>query len=389
MRRVALVTLALLACGAGGWYFFRTYTEGAAAQTGPAAPRAVPVVTAPATLKPLPRRITAVGRVQVVASVAVKTRIDGEIAKVAITDGQEVKAGDLLFQLDPRQAQAALAQAQANLARDRANLTNAERQVARLKPLGERDYVTKVTLDTASTSALTAEAQMRATEAQIESLKIQLSYLTIRSSIDGRAGTITLKAGNSIKANDTAPLVTINQMKPIYVSFAVPQADITELRHAMESGPVTVTASAPNTPDIRDVETGTIAFLENAIDPLTNTISVKASFPNSATRLWPGQYVNVVVTLGTQANALAVPNEAIQSGQTGPFVYLVRPDMTIETRPVAVDRMIGKETVVGRGLAAGDKVVIDGQLRVTEGTKVQLRTATPPPASAQAAGEQS
>jgi membrane fusion protein, multidrug efflux system len=273
--------------------------------------------------------------------------------------------------------QAALHQAQAALARDKAQLENAKRDADRLAPLMQRDFVSRQQFDQARTTAAALEATVQADQAQVEAAQVQISYTVIRTPIPGRLGTINFKAGNSIKANDTMPLATLNQIRPIYVSFSLPQANFAAIQQAMKKHPLKVEATVPG--DSAGPLDGQLAYIENAIDATTNTLSLKATFGNADNRLWPGQFVNVTVTLGVQADAVVVPTEAVQAGQNTSFAYVLKPDSTVEARPITVDRTIGGEAVIAKGIAAGEKVVVNGQLRLDDGTKVQVKPADETP----------
>ncbi len=329
----------------------------------------VPVRVAVAAIKPTPVQLDTIGTVQTIASVAIKSRVDAVIDQVLVKDGQSVKAGDPLFQLDSRAAEAQLHQVEATLARDQAQLANAQRDVERYKPLLSKDFVSHQQFDTSSTAAKALEATVKADEAQLENAKVQLSYYTIMAPIDGRVGMIAIKRGNSIKANDV-PLATLNQMQPIYVSFALPQSNFPDVRAAMAEGPVTVRVLAQGDKGV-PVE-GKVAFFDNSIDSTSGTINVRASFANEEQRLWPGQFVNVSVLVRMDPNALIVPQAAVQVGQNGSYVFVIKDDNTAETRPVTVDRAVAGQVVISKGLAAGEKVVIDGQLRLNDGAHVQI-----------------
>jgi multidrug efflux system membrane fusion protein len=373
MKRVT-IAVAFLAVAAAGGIAYQTFVLKAAEPLRAATPvaPAVPVVIAPATRKPMPVRIEAIGTVQPIATVAVKSRVDGEIAEVKISDGQAVKAGDVLFVLDTRAAEAQLRQAEATLAKDRAQLENAKRDVGRYKPLTEKEFVSRQQLDTAQTNAAALEATVLADQAIIDTFKVQLTYYTIRSPLDGRVGTIALKTGNAVKAQDTISLVTINQIKPIYVSYAVPQRELPGIRAAAGAGTVPVQATVPGDPGAP--ATGKIFFFDNQIDPTTGTISLKAIFDNADERLWPGEFVNVSSTLRVEAEAVTVPSSAVQVGQNGSYVFVVKADNTVEMRPVTVNRTVGNESVISKGLNADERVVTDGQLRLTNGSRVEIRT---------------
>lgn len=362
------IAMALILAGASYFYFAPPPSSLQNSQNQPPRPRIVSV--APVMVKDVPVEIHTVGHVQTIAFVAVRPRIDGIIAEVAVQDGQRVKAGDILFRLDDRQQQAALRGAEANLQRDQAQLANARREVSRLQPLLQKSYATKQQMDSLTSNVAMLEGVVAADEAEIEKNKLTLSYTTIQAPIDGRLGTIEYKIGNLVHANDQIPMVTINQMQPIYVGFSVAQADFTALQLALDREPPKVRVSLPGT-DMQ--EEGVLSYVENAVDQATNTLSAKATFPNLKELLWPGQFVNVVVTLHTEQNALIIPPAALQSNQQGNYVWVVKPDAIVELRPVKIDRTIGNDVVVAVGLKAGEQVVIDGQLNLQEGIKVEIR----------------
>jgi multidrug efflux system membrane fusion protein len=381
MKRLMLAAL-LVALLAGG-YFFRGYFFDTAAETRTARPAPAQLVVADvATQTPTPILVTAIGTVQSIATVMIRSRMDGEIAKVHFEEGQEVKEGDILFSLDDRGVRAQLQQAEANLERDRAQLERFRSEVTRQTELKNRGVASAQKLEDVTTSVAVTEATVRASEATAENARVNLNYTTIRAPITGRTGSIALKRGNVVKAIDTAaaavPLVTITQLRPIYVALTVPERYLADLRAAMAAGPVPVVATVPNQP--KSPITGALTFIENQVDAATGTISIKARFANNDDRLWPGQFVNVTVTLGVQADTVVVPSAAIQVGPNGPYVFVIRPDSTVELRLVKPDRIVGDKTVVAEGMAAGERVVVDGQLRLGNGTRVAVQApATPKP----------
>lgn len=395
-----LVLAAVLAAILAGTYYFRgillgsqteTYFRGIlfGNQTATRAARPAPaqlVVADTAALAPTPILVTAIGTVQSIATVMVKSRMDGEIADVHFDEGQEVKEGDVLFSLDDRAVRAQLQQAQANLERDRAQLERNQLEVKRQTELAGRGVASTQKLEDTKTAMVVSEAAMHASEAALESARVNLNYTTIRAPISGRTGSIALKRGNVVKAVDTAPtvipLVTITQLRPIYVTFTVAERYLADLRAARAAGAVPVTVKIPD--QNADPIPGALTFIDNQVDTATGTISLKASFANDDERLWPGQFVNVTVTLGIQANAVVVPSAAIQVGPNGPYVFVIRQDSTVELRLVKPDRAVGDKTVIAQGLAAGDRVVVDGQLRLGNGTRVTVQGAQSPPSKAQA-----
>ena len=367
MKRLLLLALFIAAVG-GGVYYVQTRQPAVPSAQQTEAP--VPVLAATVQQKPMPVQIETVGRVEAIATVAVRSRIDGVIRRVAVEDGQQVEAGDLLFELDDQEAQAELQTAAANLARDRAQLEIAKRDEERMQPLAAKDFASRQQLDQLRTNVTATEATAAADQAQLEAARIRLSYTRILAPIDGRIGTIASKVGSSIRPNDTTALMTINQLQPIYVSFAVPQRHLGDLQDAMAVGELPVTATIPG----REAEpqSGKVSFIENLVDPSTNTLSVKASFPNQQNRLWPGQYVTVVVTLWVDPAAIVVPGEAVQMGQEGSYVFVIRSDDTVEMRPVEVARTAGQEAVIADGLSVGERIVTEGQLRLEPGSKIEI-----------------
>lgn len=339
----------------------------------------VPVRAAVAAVRPMPVEFNTIGNVQTIASMAVKSRVDAVIDKVLVKDGQYVKTGEVLFDLDSRAAQATLHQAEAALQRDAAQLANAERNLARDKPLLNKQYVSHQQFDTDSATAAALQASLKADQAQVELAKVQLSYYTLVAPFDGRVGFIALKRGNSIKANDLA-LATVNQIQPIYVSFALPQSDLPELRAAMTQGPVKVRVRAQG--DEGAPIEGKVAFFDNTIDAASGTINVRATFANADQRLWPGQFVNVSVVVRVDADALVIPPPAVQVGQNGTFVFVVGTDDVAEIRPVTVARTVDGMAVIAKGLKPGEKVVTDGQLRLGQGTRVEIVDGTRGPGGA-------
>lgn len=334
----------------------------------------VPVRITTAAIKPTPVEFNTIGTVQTIASVSVKSRVDAVIDQVLVKDGQFVKAGDVLFQLDSRAAQAAVHQAEATLARDQVQLGNAQRNANRSKSLIAKNFVSQQQFDTDSATAAALEATVKADQAQLENAKVVLSYYTIVAPIDGRVGLISIKQGNSIKANDV-PLASVNEIQPIYVSIALPQNNLPELRAAMAKGPVAVQVRPAG--DKGEPITGKIAFFENTIDSTSGTINVRSTFDNNDQRLWPGQFVNVSVLVRTDPNALVLAPAAIQAGQNGTYVFVIKDDNTAEARPVTVDRTVGGLAVISKGLSPGEKVVTDGQLRLSTGTRVQIVSDAP------------
>ncbi len=330
-----------------------------------------PVVVGLATKKTVPVELRAIGNVQAFSTVMVKSKVGGELVRVHFIEGQDVKRGDLLLTIDPRPYEAALKEAEANLQRDLARARNATEDARRYESLIQRKVVSTQQYDKIRSDADALEATVVADRAAVENANIQLNYCSIRSPIDGRTGSLAVKQGNIIKADDIT-LVVINQIIPIDVSFAVPEQFLPEIQKRMAAKKLQVEASSPQS-DERS-EKGTITFVDNAVDTSTGTIRLKGTFANPERKLWPGQFVNVVLTLTEEPNVIVVPSQAIQTGQEGQYVFVVKPDLTVESRQVVAGRAFNGETVVQKGLQADERVVTDGQLRLSPGARVEIKT---------------
>ncbi len=329
---------------------------------------AVPVSVAPVEVKRLPVTVDAVGTVQAVASIQIKSRIDSEIVEIAVKEGALVKEGDLLVRLDSRTIRAQLAQAAATVMKDKAQIEQLRRDLARAEDLLSKRITSEVQRDTAATSVKVQEAQLAADEAQHDNLKAALSYTELRAPVSGRIGSIPLKVGTAVRLADGQPITTVNQIDPIYVSFAVPQSVFLDLRTALAAGTVRVDAK-----NGREVVSGTIAFVENTVDLATGTVLAKAVFPNAKELLWPGGFVTVQAVLGIEAAAVTVPSNAVQLGQRGAYVFAVRDGRKAELVQVTVARIVGADSVISQGLKVGEQVVTDGQLRLVDGAAVQVQ----------------
>ncbi len=342
--------------------------EGAAAESRQAGPRAVAVEVATAVRKKTPVVLEALGNVTMMASVAIKARIDNEIVGIHFTDGAYVKKGDLLVTLDPRMLQAQIGQAEANVARDQAQLEMAERDLRRSSELAARGAGPQLTVDNMKTQGDTLRAAIRADNAVLENLKVQLSFCFIRAPISGRISQAAVKVGNFARSADTVPIATINQIAPVYITMSVPQRSLPDLRVAMAESDTSVEAIIPG--ETRRAH-GTIAMIENAVDPTTGMATVRASMPNEDELLWPGTLVTAQVTLRTES-AVVVPAPAVQVSQQGNFVFVVKNNVATVT-PVKVARLLGTETVIESGLEDGDVVVTEGHLLLTNGARVTVR----------------
>jgi len=358
----------------------------------------VPVTTTHAVEKAVPVTIPAVGTAEAISTVQIRAQVTGQLSQVHFAEGQEIKKGDLLFTLDARPFEAALQQAQAVLARDTATANNAAAQNARYEDLYKRGLIPRDQYETQQASSQSAQATLQADQAAVETAKLNLSYTKISAPISGRTGSLSAHEGDLVRANDTTPLVSINQLSPIYVTFAVPGRYLGDIRRYQALKPLQAVArgqaSIPpgaQPPPPTTVEqangaaggadeaatsapvptaVGTVTFIDNSVDPSTGTIKLKATFPNPDHKLWPGLFVQVTLNLSTDPNAIVVPAIAVQASQQGQFVYVVKPDSTVEMRNVTVARQQGEQMVIANGLSAGEEVVTDGQLRLTPGARI-------------------
>jgi len=333
---------------------------------------AVPVTAATAEQKAVPLEVEAIGTVIAASTVAVHAQITGELTSVNFKEGDEVQQGQVLFTLDKRPFEAALAQADAQLQKDVAQSANARAQAARYQDLAQRGIATREQVDQMTTQAASLEATVAADRANVQAAKVQLDYATIEAPISGRTGLLLVHRGNLVRANDTAPIVNINRITPVYVTFAVPEAMLPQFKKFMAARTIRVEARAPN--DTSAPSVGKIDFIDIAVDATTGTIKVKGTFPNEDRRLTPGQFVNVTVTLTTDPNATVIPTAAVQSGQNGTFVYVIKPDKTVELRPVTVARTHGDDSIIATGVRSGESIVTDGQLRLVPGSRVSIKS---------------
>lgn len=365
----ALLSVAIAGC------FFLAGCSGESEAVSPGGPpgggMAVPVMVATAAQKTVPVEVRAIGNVEAYSTVTVKSQVEGEIEQVHFKEGQDVSKGDLLFSIDPRPFQAQLDQAEANLARDQAQAKNAVSQAGRYESLYKAGIVSKDQYDQFQTSAEALQAAVRADQAAVETAKLNLNYCSIRSPIDGRTGDVLVHAGNVVKSNDTSLLV-INQVRPVYVSFSVPEQYLPEIKKHMTGRRLRVLAlfSEQNSKPAE----GLLSFVNNTVDSTTGTILLKGTFSNADRRLWPGQFVNVALRLTAHENATVIPNQAVQTGEKGEYVYVVKSDKTAEYRPVQTGTSFEGETVVEKGIHPGETVVTDGQLGLYPGAKTQEKS---------------
>jgi multidrug efflux system membrane fusion protein len=331
----------------------------------------VPVNVGEVLTKDVPLDLRAIGNVQSIQSVGVKAQVPGELIEVHIEEGQEVKKGDLLFTIQPRLYQVQLNQAEANLARDRAAAENARRNAERNAQLGIKGAISKEQLDEMRSAAAIAEATVKADEALVEIARVRLGYTTIEAPINGRTGALQVRAGNLIKESADTPMVTINQIAPIYVTFAMPEQHLADIRKAQADRKLGVTALDPksNQPLAR----GELSFVDNTVDQTTGTITLKATFANEDRALWPGAFVDVLLHLRIDAGAVVAPASAVTVGQQGSQVFVVKQDGSVDLRNVIVGRTIEQETIIEKGLAPGEKVVTNGQSRLVPGSRVEIK----------------
>ena len=393
-------------------------------------PPAVPVTVAPVIQKTVPVQLRTIGNVQAYSTVSVKSLVAGELIRVYFIEGQDVKKGDLLFTIDPRPFEATVRQAEANLAKDLALVKEAEANLAKAisqvkeveatlaKDMAQQKYAQmesqryeelfkrgvvakeqydKVRLDTETIQATieadraavdNAEEAVGAAKAAVETAKesvltdravlenatIQLGYCSIRSPLSGRTGNLIVQQGNIVKANDTPFLVVINQINPINVTFSAPEKYLPEIRKYMATGRIKVEAVVPD--HEAEGEKGELSFIDNTVDPTTGTIQVKGIFANKEKHLWPGQFVEVILTLTVQPNAIVIPSQAVKAGQKGPYVFVVKGDHTVELRPILPGQKFHEETVIEGGLSPGETVVADGQLQLVPGSRVEIKNPT-------------
>ncbi|MGK9233649.1 efflux RND transporter periplasmic adaptor subunit [Inquilinus limosus] len=406
MKRSVLGIVAVLgiAVAAVAWQRFgnadaiersgKTAETGGAGQPGSKnAGRAIPVATAPVQQKSVATTLSAIGTVEPISTVQVSSRIDSQVMQVHVADGQTVQAGDLLFTLDDKPPTAQVALAQANLAKDQAMRDQAAADVERDRPLVKTGAVSQQAYEQAVATAKAAEATVAADQASLDQAQLTLSYTQIRAPITGRLGVVAVTAGNLVKANGSSGsssssdsgtaatgLVTITQMTPIRIAFTVPERNLDAVRAAM-AGPTPPKVDAFSNDGKTHLATGTLTFVNSTVDTKSGTIPLKATFGNTGQALWPGQFVQVSLTLGTQQDAVTVPTVALQAGQDGAYVFVARPDGTAEQRPVTVARTNGDEAVIAQGLKPGEQVVTEGQLRLMQGSRIAVRGSGGAPAA--------
>ena len=377
MRRTAIaVTLALVAVAAWMPRLIDSVAPTAGAQSPPPSAPGVPVTAGTVASTNVPVFLNAIGTVQAYNMVTIKSRVDGQILKIAFHEGQDVKAGDPLIQIDPRPFQAALDQAVANQEKDLANLANAQRNLARDSAIVKSNLaVSQQQYDNDKAAVATNQALVDSDKAAIEAARLNLSYADIRAPIDGRLGMRLVDIGNMVRATDATGLVTISQLKPIFISFTVPQEDLHKIHEKQAAGDLVVLALGSD--NKTELAEGKLSVIDNAIDQPTGTIRLKATFTNNDERLWPGEFVNVRLILTVRKGAPTVPAQTVQDGPTGSYAYVIKDDNTVERRPVEVAAVQDGLAVIAKGLSPGEKVVVEGQYRLTNGARVKIEATAP------------
>jgi len=364
MPRIAMVGGAVVIVAFAAWYWLLRKPP-----APPKRPTAIPVDVATVQRADVPVYLEGLGTVQAFYTVTITSRVDGQIQQVAFKEGQDVKKGDLLVQIDPRPFQAALGIAIATRDKDRALLANAHRDMDRFMELAPEDLASKQTIDTQKALIAQLSAQLKGDDAAIDNARTQLDYTTIRSPIDGRTGIRQVDPGNNVHASDTTGMVVVTQLEPISIIFTLPEEAFEQLSAALARG--TVTATALSRDDRDELDHGTVELIDNQIDQATGTIRIKVILPNKQRHLWPGQFVNVRVMTQMQRQVLTIPASALERGPDGQFTYVVQPDSTIKVTPITAGEQSGNIVVVDKGLQAGDKVVASNQYRLQPGSLIR------------------
>ena len=359
------IGIGVAAVAVGGWYLIHHFT----AKNAPPQQAAIPVTPGTVTVKDVPVYVRGLGTVQAYNTVTIKSRVDGQITQVLFTEGQEVKANDPLFQIDPRPFQAALEQAQANLQKDQAQLQGAQRDLVRFGKLIEPGFQTRQSYEDQMATVGQMTGSTKADQALIDSSQLNLDYANVRSPITGRTGARLVDIGNFIQSSAGTNLVTVTQMKPIFVTFTVPQDNLDQILQNQAQAPLTVVAYAAD--DKTVLAQGKLTLINNQVDTTTGTIQLKGTFDNEDERLWPGEFINARLIVSVKKNALTVPSQTVMQGPNGAYAYTIQPDKTVQRQEVDVALTQDGEAVIDKGLQANDSVVVDGQYRLTRGSKVK------------------
>lgn len=381
MSRAVVTLAAVLVAAVLGWVVYAHFWSAKEIAAAPSGPPVIPVTAGTAEARDMPIYVRGIGTVQAYNTISIKSRVDGQIVKVDFTEGQEVNEGDLLFEIDPRPFQAALQQAAANKQKDEALLVSAQADLVRYTELVGNGYQTRQIYDQQKATVAQLQASIKADQAQIDAAQLNLQYATIRSPIKARTGARLVDIGNLVHASDNTALVRLTQLQPIFVSFTVPQDQFNRIRESSRSGTVVVEALGEN--DQTELATGKLTLIDNEIDQQTGTLHLKAAFANADETLWPGEFVNLRLVVGTLKSAVTVPARALQSGPKGQYLFVIKGDQTVEMRIVEVAEVEQDTAAIDKGLAAGERIVVDGQYRLDQGTKV--RTEAPATAAAEPA----
>jgi membrane fusion protein, multidrug efflux system len=370
-----VAAVAILAAGVGGWQFLQHAPAAAAAQQQ-GSPAGVPVTLGTVTAKNVPVYVNGIGTVQAYNMVTVKSRVDGQIVAVDFTEGEEVKQGQLLLQIDPRPYQAALEQAQAAKAKEEAQLESAQLDLGRYAQLVVRGYQTQQSYDQQKALVAQLKAALTGDQAQIDAAQLNLGFADIRAPIDGRLGARLVDIGNLVHAGDNTALVTITQLRPIYVSFTVPQEYLDQIRQNQTQAPLVVDAISGD--GKRELAQGKLTLIDNTINQSTGTILLKATFANQREQLWPGEFVNARIVLSVRHDVPTVPAQTVQQGPDGYYAYIVNPGDTVERRAIVVDAIQDGLAIVTKGLKPGEHIVVSGQYRLTNGARIVPQAAPRP-----------
>ncbi|HKO06246.1 MAG TPA: efflux RND transporter periplasmic adaptor subunit [Alphaproteobacteria bacterium] len=365
--RAISLGLVLVAAALAAWQLSRRSTDAAGSAVSDPL---VPIVAGTAEARDMPVYLRGIGTVQAYNAVAVHTRVDGQIVQVRFSEGQEVKAGDPLFQIDPRPFQAALDQAQAAKERDQAQLQGAQLDLERYAGLLPKGFQSRQSYDDQKAQVGALQGAIKVDQAQIESAKLNLAYADIRSPIAGRTSALLVDLGNYVQASQNTSLVTITQLKPIYVSFTLPQASLDTIRQYQAKAPLDVIAYGSD--DKTKLAEGKLTLIDNHVDTATGTIHLKATYDNSDERLWPGEFVAARLVLWVRKGAVTVPSETVMQSNNGAYVYVIKPDNSVERRDVEVASVQDGLAVITKGVSSGERVVVDGQYRLTNGAKVKI-----------------
>jgi len=380
-KSVTVVVVAALVVAGGGYFYLDQKSRTAAGAAAAASGRpAVPVIVALAEARDVPVFIRGLGNVQAYKTVAIRSRVEGQIVKISFEEGQDVKAGDPLFQIDPRPFKAMLDQANANLKKDEAQLEGAQLDLERYGKLVPTGFQSKQSWDQQKATVDALRASIEADKAQIDTAQLNLAYADIRAPIDGRTGQRLVDLGNMIQANQNTTLVTITQIKPIFVNFTIPQYANHNLRKSQAKHPLTVIVYSAD--DTYKLAEGELTLVDNQIESQTGTLRLKATFANTDEQLWPGEFVNVRLELAMRKDAVTVPQRVVMQGASGTYAYVVGPDNTAERRTIEVEATQDGFAVIGKGIALGEKVVVDGQYRLSNGSPVRIDQPDAKPGSA-------